>query len=336
MNIQKIKDPNTYTSYFNENNILTIIVNSNKLINFKLLGIFTSHVPPICHNKLKNLNLLDNKPIQFETTYILDIINHNGKMLYIYHIGNGLYEDASYNFPDPNCKSPSIKIIQKGTKGDGKTTTTWYSIRESSGQGSCGGCGAIKSAKGIGCVKNPYKEIAKELLHASPSGDIWLATATAESMSSPYCDPNGFDCGWGGDAEKIPNGKTSSAPCGSSFKLTIGTKNINVVVTDACPSGKQNAEWCPKHPGTSNNYGSYNHFDLWVGSISGEVLQKLGVTYIDFLNNPNMVDFIPQETPPYIIKILQNYCCNTWYYGQGCPRICGSDFHYVNCNSDYN
>ena len=136
--------------------------------------------------------------------------------------------------------------------------------------------------------------------------------------------------------QKIKDPNTYTSYFNENNILTIGKKKINVVVTDACPSGKQNAEWCPKYPNTTNNHSSYNHFDLWVGSISGEILQKLGVTYIDFLNNSNMIDFIPQETPPYIIKILQNYCCNTWDYGQGCPRICGSDFHYVKCNSDYN
>ena len=78
-------------------------------------------------------------------------------------------------------------------------------------------------------------EIAKELLHASPSGDIWLAAATAESMGSPYCDPDNFDCGSGGDAENILNGKTSSAPCGSSFKLTIGKlkfQGIDIIYWD--------------------------------------------------------------------------------------------------------
>ena len=44
MNIQEIKDPTIYTSYFNKNNTLTIFVNSNQLTNYKLLGIFTGHI----------------------------------------------------------------------------------------------------------------------------------------------------------------------------------------------------------------------------------------------------------------------------------------------------
>ncbi len=95
MNIQEIKDPTTYTSYFNKNNTLTIIVNSSNSTNFEILGIFTDHISPACHNKLQHLNLLDNKPIQFENTYLLDIISKNEKTLYIYHIGNGLNGDAS-------------------------------------------------------------------------------------------------------------------------------------------------------------------------------------------------------------------------------------------------
>ena len=41
-----------------------------------------------------------------------------------------------------------------------------------------------------------------------------------------------------------------------------------------------------------------------------------------------MIQFTPRDTPPYIIKILQKYCCNTWWYGQGCPQICGQEFTY--------
>ena len=95
MNLQEIKNLQTYYSYFNKNNILTIFVDSNNLTNFKLLGIFTEHILSTCHNKLKYLNLLDNKPIQFKNTYLLDTISNNKNTIYIYHIGNRLYEDTS-------------------------------------------------------------------------------------------------------------------------------------------------------------------------------------------------------------------------------------------------
>ena len=95
MNIQEIKNLETYSSYFDKNNTLTIFVNSNNLTNFELLGIFTEHILSTCHNKLKYLNLLDNKPIQFKHTYLLDTISNKEKTIYIYHIGNGLYGDAS-------------------------------------------------------------------------------------------------------------------------------------------------------------------------------------------------------------------------------------------------
>jgi hypothetical protein len=42
----EIKEPTTYASYFNKNNTLTIFVNSNKLINFELLGILKQLCDP--------------------------------------------------------------------------------------------------------------------------------------------------------------------------------------------------------------------------------------------------------------------------------------------------
>ena len=42
----EIKEPTTYASYFNKNNTLTIFVNSNKFINFELLGILKQLCDP--------------------------------------------------------------------------------------------------------------------------------------------------------------------------------------------------------------------------------------------------------------------------------------------------
>ena len=158
-----------------------------------------------------------------------------------------------------------------------------------------------------------------------------MGTAPAESMASPYCDKKNYDCGEGTNAKSL-NSNTASAPCGSSFVLTINNKNIHVVVVDACPH-KDNVQWCPISPGETNDGGSYNHFDLWVGNISNKITKKLGLKNIsDLTHLKPTIKFKPLDTtPPYIIKILQKYCCNTWWYGQGCPQICGSDFVYADC-----
>ena len=68
MNLQAITNLDTYTSHLKTNKTLTIVVDSDNLMNFELLGIFSDHIPTTCHTKIKYLNRLDNKPIQFKNT----------------------------------------------------------------------------------------------------------------------------------------------------------------------------------------------------------------------------------------------------------------------------
>jgi hypothetical protein len=95
MKLQAITNLDTYTSHLKTNKTLTIVVDSDNLMNFELLGIFSDHIPTTCHTKIKYLNRLDNKPIQFKNTYLLETVSNAGKTLHIYHIGPGLYGDAS-------------------------------------------------------------------------------------------------------------------------------------------------------------------------------------------------------------------------------------------------
>lgn len=228
--------------------------------------------------------------------------------------------------------------IVKGTTGNGKTSNTYFSGGESPGLGACGGCGAIKDAGGQGCVtEGDFKHMADALLGVKASCDPddgcigWLATAPAEAMASQYC-ATGSNCGLGTDA-KAANGPTASAPCGSSFKLYFENgKYANLVVADACPN-LSNERWCRKTPSDpTNDAGQYNHFDIWVGNqdtTGKQIVDNLGVSELGYLNHlDGGRTFEAIETPDEVIQVLQNYCCGTWYYNQGCPSICGDKFHY--------
>ena len=226
-----------------------------------------------------------------------------------------------------------------GTAGNGLTSNTYFSAGESQGAGACGGCGATKAQGGVGCVKKGFDQMVLDLLAIPPSDAcpadkcVWLGTAPAESMASPYCSAANFDCGLGLDARGDPN--TASAPCGSSFKLEMGNgKWANIVVVDACPHNN-NTKWCPAKKGETNpEAGSHNHFDLWVGASQDAVASRLGLSSVDEITTKNKAGlrrFTPIRTPPEVTRVLQQYCCNSWYYGQGCPTICGSStFQYKN------
>jgi len=184
-------------------------------------------------------------------------------------------------------------------------------------------CGA---SSGYGCVKKDFTTMADALWQAGGAGERWLGAAAAESMAAPYCsEVDKSDCGMG--LKAVGSQLTASAPCGSSFKLHIDQSTVNIVIVDACPH-KSNEKWCPKNVGDRNSQNSYNHFDLWVGDYSA------GMKELGNLNTTlgNLRKFEPIDTPPEIRKILQSYCCNTWWKGQGCPAICGNDFNYPpNC-----
>jgi len=191
---------------------------------------------------------------------------------------------------------------------------------------------------GVGCVKKDFPQMALDLLDLEPDSTcpagkcIWMATAPAEAMASPYCAA-GSNCGLGLDAKDDPH--TASAPCGSSFQLIFEEENgqpsrwANIVVADACPN-EGNTKWCRKK-GDNKLNNSYNHFDLWVGDpayTSDQITKALGLTVIDQITSSSTRSFTPIPTPPKVIRVLQEYCCGTWGKSQGCPSICGKEFHY--------
>jgi hypothetical protein len=232
--------------------------------------------------------------------------------------GTSKSHDGAPSSPEPD----SSVDTQQGTSGNGQATTTYFSGTESVGAGACGGCGA---SNGYGNKYN-FACMTNELLNAIP-GQIWLGTAPAESMAGKYANNKNYTCGTGSDAKSDPN--TASAPCGSSFELTFPNgKTVNIVVVDACPY-VNNQQWCPQKPGQTNSLNSYNHFDIWVGNSEKLIANKLGlsdITAITSSNDSKPRTFKPINTPPEIIKVLQQYCCNAYWPGQGCKNICGSNF----------
>ena len=259
---------------------------------------------------------------------------------------HGSPHPSPHGSPHPSPSAPS------GTTGNGLTTNTYFSVRESPGYGSCGGCGANWTSKPQG--RNDFPNMALELLSIKTTNGslLWMGAAAAESMATPYCTTcaakNLCDCGKGTAALKA-NGNTASAPCGSSFRIFIQEINnnkggyINIVIVDACPHDS-NIPWCPKKPGDRNNPwgstpGSYNHFDLWVGNSEKVFTSKLGcdVGKLTTSTPGYMRKFESIPTPPEVMALLKKECCNTWWKNQGCPNICGPGYNYPpNCPASTN
>lgn len=199
--------------------------------------------------------------------------------------------------------------------GDGRATTTNYTSTESAGIGSCGGC-LYPACPGCGggddghTYANMY-----DALQQVPSDNPWTMAATAQSMMGPDCPGvKGMGC----TGRTHPTGNTADAPCGTCWELTKTdpppVTKINVAITDACPF-EDNREWCPQNAGDKNQHGSYNHFDVWNGA-----------QIKDWGSNP-LVNFQSIACPEAVQKILREGCCGTYYEGQGCPNICGPDYH---------
>ena len=135
---------------------------------------------------------------------------------------------------DCNTKS---KTFPRGTKGDGKATSTAFTGVESQGQGSCGSCGGCNPMNGLGAEMWKVKKTVDD---KNVIG--WTITASSVQMQQPFCTQSekaekDHTCALGNTPTKGLDSNTALTPCGSCYILTnekYPEKKIGVVVADTC------------------------------------------------------------------------------------------------------
>jgi hypothetical protein len=300
---QQLRNVKTYADFGSKD--LTIIVDSNNLINFNLLAIISGNISSKCHTTHHHYNLLTNKPHKFEATYLLYTSVSSGTKLNIYHTGTGFGTDGS-GVP-----------VTLPWGGDGFATTTEFTPSESTGtQLSCN------------CLKP--RQLGEDLAALG-----WVLTAPAESMAGPYV--TGYNCGTGKTAQQAET-NTASAPCLSCFELTAidhvpswgpqpgpPAHPLKVIVGDACPH-RDNKKICPQYPGEQNDLGgccgnntsAYNHFDLWLMDTTLMPIMPITDRYpkwtklsTDWNNGQGNwpANFIPIPCDKTVLKVMNQHNC---------------------------
>jgi len=106
-------------------------------------------------------------------------------------------------------------------------------------------------------------------------GTGYYAVASAQAMQNSF--PNGGSCCWCGQAGSTQGTGTAPMGCMSCARgrflprrpydapLSPGhslfAQEVNLVVVDICPH-QGNEAWCPRTEGSTNVFGSQNHFDF--------------------------------------------------------------------------